>query len=116
MEDNSSIVKTGDVINVKVKSNDGEDLGKIEEIILDKISGQVRYIVLSFGGLMGFGEKLFALPWKSISYDPDDECFTLKIDKEKIKNSPGFDKNHWPNFAEGGWEKTIDDHFRDEPY
>src|SRR5690348_9823020 len=89
-----SVVKTKEVIGVSVKNAQNESLGKIEEIILDKLSGNVRYVVLSFGGVLGMGDKLFALPWNAIHYDEDLDSFILNIDKEKLKNAPGFDKNN----------------------
>jgi len=107
MEHSFDVVKATNVINVDVKSPSKENLGKIEDIILDKRGGQVRYAVLSFGGFLGLGDKLFALPWKSIHYSPEDKSFILNVDKEKLKNAPGFDKNNWPNMADPQWEKSI---------
>lgn len=102
-----NIVKANSVIGVKVKSKGNENLGKIEEIMIDKLSGDVHYVVLSFGGILGMGEKLFALPWRSISYSPADSSFIINIDKDTLKNAPGFDKNDWPDMADPLWEQTI---------
>lgn len=103
------VVKSSEVIGIDVKNAAKESLGKIEEIVLNKITGQVRYVVLSFGGLLSMGDKYFAFPWKSISYSPDDKAFILNIDKDKLKNAAGFDKDHWPNMAE--WPETVDAYY-----
>lgn len=103
-----NIVKSSEVIGVSVKNNAQKDIGKIEEIVLDKLAGQARYVVLSFGGLLGLRDKYFALPWKSISYSPKEKAFILNVSKEKLENAPGFDKNHWPNMAEVSWSQSID--------
>ncbi|WP_242604472.1 PRC-barrel domain-containing protein [Legionella gresilensis] len=104
------IVRTEDVIGKEVKSPNLEDLGTIEEIVLDKYNGQARYIVLSFGGFMGFGDKYFAFPWKSISYNKEEECFILNVDKDKLNRDYGFDKDHWPDMSR--WGNTIDNYYR----
>lgn len=112
----SSVVKTKEVIGVDVENSQEENLGKIEEIILDKVTGSVRYVVLSFGGFLGLGDKLFALPWNSISYDESRDSFILNVGKEKLERAPGFDKNNWPNFSDKKWAKDIFDYYDSEPY
>jgi sporulation protein YlmC with PRC-barrel domain len=84
-----------------------DDLGDIKEIMLDMRSGRVSYAVLSFGGFMGVGEKLFAVPWEALTLDTENKRFTLDIEKARLESAPGFDKDHWPDMADPGWEKSI---------
>lgn len=107
--DSYNIVRSGEVIGKAVKTPELEKLGKIEEIVLDKLSGQCRYLVLSFGGFMGFGNDYFAFPWKSFHYDKNEECFILQVAKEKLKKEKGFNKDAWPDMA--GWQTEIDDYY-----
>src|SRR5689334_19132168 len=86
-----------------VRNSAGEDLGKIEDIMLDVQSGQVAYAVLSFGGFLGVGNKLFAVPWSALTLDTDNECFVLDVSKDRLKDAPGFDKDHWPSMADPRW-------------
>ena len=102
------LVKTEHVIGVNVINHEKESLGKIEELVLDKHNGQVTYAVLSFGGIMGIGDKLFALPWKALSYNEDEKAFELRQSKERLKNAPGFDKDKWPNMADNTWKQDIE--------
>jgi len=101
----SVVVRSADVIGKSVENLNTENLGSIEEIVLDKFSGEVRYVVLSFGGLLGMGDKYFAFPWKSFSYSKERETFILSVDKEKLKNSKGFPKDQWPVSDE--WSQMI---------
>ncbi|WP_133140169.1 PRC-barrel domain-containing protein [Legionella genomosp. 1] len=103
------VVRTDDVIGVDVKSPALEDLGEVKEIVLDKFSGQARYVVIGFGGFMGLGEEYYAFPWKSISYNKDEECFILNVDKSKLKREYGFDKDNWPDMAT--WPNTVDQYY-----
>ncbi len=115
METSKSVVKTKDVIGVTVKNAAKENLGNIEEIILDKVKGNVRYAVLSFGGFLGLGDKLFALPWNSIKYDKEEDCFILNIDKEKLKDAPGFNKDQWPDWSDQKWGNSIYQYYGEKP-
>jgi len=93
-----------------------EDLGDIKEIMLDMRSGKVGYAVLSFGGFLGMGEKLFAVPWKALTLDTNNKRFVLKVEKDRLKLAPGFDKDKWPNMADQSWEKEIHAYYGTEPY
>lgn len=107
----NGIVKANNVVGVKVKNPQSEDLGKVEALMLDKYDGYVHYVVLSFGGFLGMGDKLFAMPWEIFSYDKDEDCFVINVDKEKLKNSPGFDKDNWPNMSDNTWSQQVHDYF-----
>ncbi|CAM4466412.1 MAG: hypothetical protein LEGION0398_MBIBDBAK_00983 [Legionellaceae bacterium] len=97
------------MIGVDVLDMDKKNIGEIKEIVLDKVSGQVRYVVLSFGGLLGLGDKYFAFQWKSIRYSPEDKSFILNVDKKLLKKEHGFDKDHWPDMAQ--WDVTVSQYY-----
>jgi sporulation protein YlmC with PRC-barrel domain len=88
-----------------------ESLGDIKEIMLEVSSGKVSYAVLSFGTFLGMGEKLFAVPWDALKLDTQNKRFVLAIDKARLSNAPGFDKNKWPNMADKAWAKQIDTYY-----
>ena len=98
----SSTLLGNDVYNA-----DGEDVGDIKDIMLDMRSGKVSYAVLSFGAFLGMGEKLFAVPWSALELDTENRCFILKVSKDRLKDAPGFDKDHWPNMADQVWQREI---------
>lgn len=100
-----------DVVNAR-----GEDLGTIEEIMLDLDQGRVAYAVLSFGGFLGLGDKLFAIPWDALEVDEAHERFILNVDKDTLKNAPGFDKDNWPETTESQWLVGVYEHYGYEPY
>lgn len=77
----------------------GEDLGDIKEFMIDMQSGQIAYAVLSFGGILGMGNKLFAVPWQALELDTVDKRFVLDVSKERLENAPGFDQDRWPDMA-----------------
>jgi sporulation protein YlmC with PRC-barrel domain len=111
-----NIIRTKDVIGVEVRNAQNEKLGEIDEIVLDKLSGEVRYLVLSFGGLLGMGDKLFAIPWNAICYDNQEDCFILNLSKERLKDAPGFNKDQWPDMADMNWSEAIFNFYGTMPY
>jgi sporulation protein YlmC with PRC-barrel domain len=80
----------------KVRNPAGEDLGKIEELMIDVMSARIAYAVLSYGGIFGIGDKFFAVPWEALTMRPDDEVFIIDVPKERLENAPGFNKDEWP--------------------
>ena len=94
----------------------GDTLGEIEEIMLDVRSGRIAYAVLAVGGFLGIGEKYFAVPWRALTLDADRKCFVLDVDKDRLENAPGFDRDNWPSMADESWATTIHEYYRTQPY
>ena len=86
-----------------VYNDKGESLGEIREFMIDMVSGKIAYAVLSFGGLLGMGGKLFAVPWSALTLDTLNKRFTLNVPKDTLKDAPGFDKDHWPAMSDQTW-------------
>ncbi len=93
-----------------------EDLGDIKEIMLDMRNGRVGYAVLSFGGFLGMGEKLFAVPWNALKLDTENKCFRLNVEKSRLESAPGFDKGDWPDMADQRWATEIHSYYGTTPY
>ena len=100
----------------KVVNRQGEDLGKIEELMIDLDRGRIAYAVLSFGGFLGMGDKLFAIPWQAFGVDTVEKRLVLNADKELLKKAPGFDKSSWPNMADPTWGTTLYGYYGYKPY
>ncbi|MGE0607513.1 MAG: PRC-barrel domain-containing protein [Pirellulales bacterium] len=98
------------LIGMEVRNAAGEDLGQIEDLVIDMGTGEVRYAALSFGGFLGFGDKLFAVPMHALTMTggDDDRHFVVDLNKERLENAPGFDKDSWPNFANPNWADDVD--------
>jgi len=93
-----------------------EDLGDIKEIMIDMGTGRVAYAVLSYGGFMGIGDKLFAVPWHALTLDTANKRFVLDVEKDRLDNAPGFDKDQWPDMADTAWAKEVHEYYGVTPY
>jgi len=111
-----AVMAAGTLTGDGVVNNSGESLGEIKEIMIDVRSGKIAYAVLSFGGFLGMGDKLFAIPWHALQLDPTEKQFILNVSPEHLKNAPGFDKDHWPSMANEQWARDIHSYYSEPPY
>ena len=110
-EEHNSMLRQSQLVDRKVRNLENENVGKVEDLMIDANDGRIVYAVLSFGGFLGMGSKLFAVPWPSLSFDPAREEFVLNVDKDKLKSAPGFDKTEWPNMSETKWRHEVNRHY-----
>ena len=103
---------TGD----EVRNGANEKLGEITDIMLDVPTGRVAYAVMSVGGVLGMGSKLFAIPWSAMQLDTAEKCFRLNVAKERFDEAPGFDKDHWPSMADQRWAEDVHAFYEARPY
>jgi len=118
MNDYPRVLSATTMIGDKVVNPNGEELGTLKELMIDLDEGRVNYAVLSFGGFLGMGDKLFAIPWEALSLNAEDHSFTLNVDKELLENAPGFDKDNWPDEAQyaSGWLLDLYNYYGYTPY
>lgn len=103
------------LIGDSVVNGRDEDLGDIKEIMIDMRSGQVAYAVLSFGGFLGMGEKLFAVPWQALHLDTVNHRFVLNVEKNRLQSAPGFDPDAWPDMSDVTWSNQIHSFYGTDP-
>ena len=85
-----NVLAADTLIGYKVVNHQKEDLGKLEHLMIDLANGRIAYAVLSFGGFLGMGDKLFAIPWSALKIDTVEKQFILNVDKEVLKSAPGL--------------------------
>jgi sporulation protein YlmC with PRC-barrel domain len=109
-------LSSGTFTGTSAVNRQNEKIGKIKELMLDLNSRRVAYAVLSFGGIFGIGDKLFAIPWEMIEVNTTNHQVVIDISKDKLKNAPGFDKNNWPDTANPAWLTEVYDYYGYPPY
>jgi sporulation protein YlmC with PRC-barrel domain len=100
-----NLEKAKDLIGAKVFNRDGTRLGTIEDIVLTPHRDAISYVALSYGGTLGIGNKLFAVPWSAFEMRPQEQgkVVVLNVDENYLKTAQGFDKEHWPMVADRNW-------------
>jgi sporulation protein YlmC with PRC-barrel domain len=102
------------VVGANIENAKGEKVGSIDDLVIDLQSGKVQYVAVAVGGVLGVGEKLFAVPFEEFKTTHDTSnniMFVLDIPKDRLENAPGFDKSHWPDFASPEWRNQIDTYY-----
>ena len=102
------LIASNRVEGTAVYNRGGEKLGRIEYFMVDKVSGQAEYGVMSFGGLFGFGDNHYPLPWNVLNFDPDKGGYVVDLDKEKLKAGPNFRHGEEPDFTRDYDERVYD--------
>lgn len=101
--------KASEIIGMKVRNPQNEDLGTIKDLVVDLHSGNAKYAILSSGGILGMGNKLIAVPSKEFAFNKQDSTLVLNVDKDRLTNAPQFDENA---FASGrDWDRSIDNYY-----
>jgi sporulation protein YlmC with PRC-barrel domain len=100
---------------LNVRNPQGEKLGSIDDLVINMQDGKVQYLALSVGGVLGIGDKLFAVPFQEVRFvhGKDEMHFVVDISKEKLEQAPGFDKSNWPDFADPAWRSQVETYYRD---
>lgn len=95
------------LMNEPVRNLQGEKIGKIEDYMIDLDRGCIDYAVLSFGGFLGIGEKLFAIPWRSLRLDTENHEWLLDASEQSLEEAPGFDKENWPDLGDSSYRDSL---------
>ena len=95
------------VTGTSVFNNSGERIGHVEDLSIDKLTGEVRYALMSFGGFLGLGERIHLLPWSVLTYDTVREGYSLPMDRAQLEAAPSYTKDELEGFGGG------DTHYRD---
>lgn len=103
--------RSSKIVGATVRNADQRKIGVIKDLMLDSQRGEIAYAVISFGGVMGVGEKYHAVPWTALSPGENGRFYVLRADKETIANAPGFDKGKWPDIGDPKWNAEIDNYW-----
>ncbi|PZN95420.1 MAG: hypothetical protein DCF31_06805 [Alphaproteobacteria bacterium] len=108
---NRDLIASDRVRGTEVYNRGGEKLGSIDSILIDKVSGQVSYVVMSFGGFLGIGEKFHPLPWDVLTYDTQVGGYSVDLDRGQLEGAPSYGREDVDNFDYGSQGSSIDNYY-----
>lgn len=117
-EEKPLIHRASALIGLNVKNSADKQLGEIHDLAIDGKTGKIEYAAVSFGGFVGIGDKLFAVPWDSLQIkrvgdaEKDNWVAVMEVSEATLKNTRGFDKDNWPDMADERWRAENDRVFR----
>lgn len=110
-----NLIRSDECIGMKVSNPQDENLGEVNDLVCDLNQAKIAYVVLGFGGFLGMGEKLFAVPWQALNLDQAEKEFVINVDKDRLRDAPGFDRDRWPDMADVRWTQTVHGFYGTQP-
>jgi sporulation protein YlmC with PRC-barrel domain len=110
------VISTSSLARERVMNENGDDLGKIEDIMVDIETGRIAFAVMATGGMLGREARLYAVPWEALKLSLHDKKFILNVSKETLENAPSFHRNNWPDLTNLGWLRQVYSFYGYEPY
>ena len=107
------VVSASTLAGYRVCSSKNDDLGTIEEIMIDPCTGRLAFAIVCFDGTLGLGSQLFAIPWNLLRLDTGDRVLVLGCDCARLQGAPAFEQDEWPDFGDESWVRQIEDYFSD---
>ncbi len=107
-----NMARASDLLGKAVSNTKGDDLGRIQDLIVDQ-TGTIAFVIIGSGGVMGVGDRLSPVPWATLQagLKPSKDRIIANLDKETLANAPMFEAKKWPNFSDSQWMKKVSDYF-----
>ena len=109
--------ETGDLISsdkvegTAVYNREGDKLGSIHTVMIDKRAGNVAYAVMSFGGILGIGDRYHPLPWNVLTYDPGQGGYVVDLDRSMLEGAPSYSSSEMPDWSSRDWNRRVEDYY-----
>jgi hypothetical protein len=111
-----SLIPSDRVEGTAVRRSNGEKIGEIKRVMIDKVSGKVAYAVMKFGGFLGMGEKYHPLPWDALTYNTALEAYELNIPDEQLRDAPSYGTSSEFDWGDRERERRLHEYYKVPPY
>jgi PRC-barrel domain len=108
----ASLIGSDKVEGTAVYGPDDRNIGTVQRVMIDKISGKVAYAVVSFGGFLGMGEDYYPIPWAKLDYDTSLGGYRVDITEDQLKGAPKFNRGTDWNWSDRSRDQTVHDYFK----
>jgi hypothetical protein len=115
-DETTSLITAGKVTGTKVYNTSGDSLGEIYDVMLDKRSGRIAYAIMSFGGILGLGQRYHPLPWANLKYDTRQQGYVVGLTQDQLERAPTFGVDEAPSWGNRSYEQNIHDYYGTAPY
>ncbi|HEX3139702.1 MAG TPA: PRC-barrel domain-containing protein [Rhizobacter sp.] len=103
-----SCISSNKVEGTPVYNPNGDKLGSIDDLVIDKRSGHVRYAALEFGGFLGMGTDRYPLPWDMLTYDTGLDGYVVPLQKDQLEKAPHYERDASPEWSDEYGRKVND--------
>ena len=113
---NGRLISADRVNGTTVYDGQGEKLGSVEDVMIDKVSGRIAYAVLGFGGFFGIGNKHHPLPWGTLKYDTAIGGYVVSLDRQVLEGGPAYGDTETVAWNDEAWGRQVHDYYKAKPY
>lgn len=110
-DETGNLIAASKVEGTDVYNRQGETLGSVYDVMLDKRSGKVAYAVMSFGGFLGIGQGYHPVPWGMLEYDENQGGYVVDLNKEQLEGAPSYEDQTNPDWSNPDYTRGIDDYY-----
>jgi hypothetical protein len=110
-DETDRLISSAKVHGTECYNRNGDHLGTVDHMMIDKISGQVEYVVMSFGGFLGIGESYHPLPWRSLTYDTRMGGYVLDADRTRLERAPRYMSSNMPDWNDRTYRSRVDEYW-----
>jgi hypothetical protein len=110
-DETRNLISADKVTGTSVYNRQGEKLGSVYDVMLNKSTGQVAYAIMSFGGFLGMGESYHPLPWRALTYDTRQDGYVVDIDRSRLENAPTYTARDEPDWADRSYSQRVDSYY-----
>ena len=111
-DETSDLISSDKVEGTAVYNRQGEKLGSIHTVMIEKVSGKVAYAVMSFGGFLGIGDRYHPLPWSVLTYDTSKGGYAVDLDRSMLEGAPSYSASEMPDWSDPEWSRKVQDYYR----
>lgn len=110
------LIAADQVEGTRVYNPSGDDLGSVQDVMIDKISGRIAYAVVGFGGFLGIGDRHYPLPWETLKYNPAMGGFVVDLDRRVLEGAPSYGETETAAWDDPAWGHRVYDYYGARPY
>jgi hypothetical protein len=115
-DETNTLISSDKVEGTAVYNREGEKLGSIHSLMIDKTSGKVAYAIMSFGGFLGMGDRYHPLPWSVLDYETSQGGYVVDLDRSKLEGAPTYSSSETPNWSDRRWGQQVHDYYGTRSY
>jgi hypothetical protein len=110
-DETHNLISSDKVVGTSVYNRQGESLGSVYGLMLNKQTGQVAYAIMSFGGFLGMGESYHPLPWRALTYDTRQGGYVVNLDRARLEGAPSYTLRNEPDWSDRTYGQNIDRYY-----
>jgi sporulation protein YlmC with PRC-barrel domain len=110
------LIAADQVQGTTIYNPNGDNLGSVEDVMIDKVTGRIAYAVVGFGGFLGIGNRHYPLPWEKLSYDPAMGGYVVDLDRSVLEGAPSYADNDAVAWNDRAWDEQVYDYYGARPY